>query len=631
MLYKLSVFLPFIGFVILGLASLFKLEAVKAKLPVFATVLLGLSCAINSYMFYEYFIGSKASEVLMLANWINASGFSVDFAILLDKLSVLMLFVVSLISFLVHTYSLEYMKEEKGIVRFYSYLGLFTFVMYMLVAAPNLMQLFLGWEGVGVASYLLIGFWYSKDSASAASMKAFIINRIADLALITAMILLFKNLSSLDFAVLLSAESLEVLKQSGELNLIALLLFIGAMGKSAQFGFHTWLPDAMEGPTPVSALIHSATMVSAGVFLVVRMSELYSVSEVMNVIAIVGMVTALFASLVGLAQRDIKKVIAYSTCSQLGYMFFACGIGAYSAAMFHLFTHAFFKALLFLGAGSVIHAAHHQQDMFKLGGLGKLMPFTFILMWVGSLGLLGVPPFSGYFSKDFILEAAFMLHSDIGLWVYIVGTFGAMLTAIYSCRVIFLVFNKPTKLSSEDLAHVHEVKLVMLIPMAILGLGAIFAGYLGFAMTETDFWQGAITQANQKAIENIHHIPFYAKYLPLVLVIIGSLLAYFVIIKAKGVKFLAKFDCVKNVFENKFYIDELYANTFERLFKLTASVSYMFDRCVVDGFVNFVSKVVMKLSKIVRRMQTGLVYDYNFVFLLVLIVALAVFIFKNIY
>lgn len=627
MLYKAILFLPLLSFIVLGLATLCKTQEcakLKKYLPIFATACLGLSFGLSSFAFYEIFMLGKPGFTLELFTWFDVAGFKVDMGMMIDKLSVLMLFVVSLISFLVHFYSTEYMSHDKSKVRFFSYLGLFTFVMFMLVTAPNLMQLFLGWEGVGVASYLLIGFWYNKDSASKASIKAFVVNRVADLALIAAMILIFLNLGTLDIASILGQA--EVLKQDNQLNIIAALLFIGAMGKSAQFGFHTWLPDAMEGPTPVSALIHSATMVSAGVFLVARMSGLYELSDILPIIAIVGMVTAVFASLVGLAQKDIKKVIAYSTCSQLGYMFFACGVSAYSAAMFHLFTHAFFKALLFLGAGSVIHAVNDQQNIFKMGGLRKAMPYTFALMWIGSLGLLGIPPFAGFFSKDFILEAAFMSGTDIGTWVYVIGTFGAMLTAIYSCRVIFLVFNGEQRLSAEDKAHLHESNWVMLVPMYVLAFGAIVAGFAGYAMTNTEFWNGALTIINSTGVENAHHISPVLKYLPLALVLTGVALSYAYILRRRGVSFIAKFEVLRKTFENKFYIDEIYGAVFVKPYGFIAKISQFIDTYFIDWIVNLTSRLTLFASKQLRKLQTGFVSDYNLAFLLVVIIALAVFI-----
>jgi NADH-quinone oxidoreductase subunit L len=620
MLYKLAIILPLINFILLGLCHLIKPYCVnlQKKLPIIATAVLGLSFALSCKIFLDIFIMGEPSITINLFTWLNVADLNVNIGFMLDKLSVLMLFVVSLISFMVHIYSTEYMKHDENKVRFFSYLGLFTFVMYMLVTAPNLLQLFLGWEGVGVASYLLIGFWYKKDSAAKASIKAFLVNRVADLALIAAMILIFMELKSLDITTILTnASSLE------NLNIIALLLFIGAMGKSAQFGFHTWLPDAMEGPTPVSALIHSATMVSAGVFLIVRMSGLFEFSDILPIIAIVGMVTAIFASLVGLAQKDIKRVIAYSTCAQLGYMVFACGVSAYSAAMFHLFTHAFFKALLFLAAGSVIHACRDEQNMFKMGGLRKAMPYTFVLMWIGSLALLGVPPLAGFFSKDFILESSFMAGTDIGYWVYAVGTFGAMLTAIYTSRVIFLVFNGQTRLNIEDAKHVHESNFVMLVPMIVLGFGSVVAGFLGTAMMKTDFWNGAITILHSHGVEHAHHIPTLFKYLPLFVVILGVIIAYRVILANKCKNLLFKTSSLHSLFENKFYIDELYAIIVVKPFEFIAKAARLFDTYGIDSVVNSVAATTIMTTKKLKGLQTGFVADYNKAFLLVVVVALA--------
>src|SRR5690348_13381112 len=394
----------------------------------------------------------------------------VEWALRLDTLSAVMVAVVTVVSTMVHVYSVGYMAHDHSIPRFMSYLSIFTFFMLMLVTADNFVQLFFGWEGVGLASYLLIGFWYDRPSANAAAIKAFVVNRVGDFGFALGIFAVFYLFGSLQFDTVFAAAP-EVAK--GSLNFLGhpfpaltvtcLLLFVGAMGKSAQLGLHTWLPDAMEGPTPVSALIHAATMVTAGVFMVARLSPLFEYAPVaLAVVCVIGGTTAIFAASVGMAQNDIKRVIAYSTCSQLGYMFFAAGVSAYSAAIFHLMTHAFFKALLFLGAGSVIHALSGEQDMRKMGGIWRLVPITYALMWIGSLALAGIPPFAGYFSKDVILEAAWASGSGVGLYAFWLGIFAAFLTAFYSWRLIFLTFHGRPRASDEAMHHVHESPQVMI-------------------------------------------------------------------------------------------------------------------------------------------------------------------------
>ncbi|MDD9911442.1 MAG: NADH-quinone oxidoreductase subunit L, partial [Alphaproteobacteria bacterium] len=397
-----------------------------------------VACALASLLiFLKIAMADAPAFNVSLFTWLTLENFSINFGVLVDKLTATMLLVVCGVSACVHVYSIGYMADDPAKPRFFAYLSLFTFTMLALVTAPNLLQMFLGWEGVGVASYLLIGFWFHKESANAASMKAFITNRVADAAMLVGLFTLIATFGTLDYAgILPNVENFQAYTfnflgyQVPVLELAALCLFIGAMGKSAQFGLHVWLPDAMEGPTPVSALIHAATMVTAGVFLLCRMSPLFEAAPtVLMFVAYIGALTAIFAATVGLTQTDIKRVIAYSTCSQLGYMFFAIGVSAYPAAMFHLTTHAFFKALLFLGAGSVIHGLHHEQNLFKMGAMKAVLPITYVLMWIGSLALAGIPPFAGYFSKDLILEAAFGAHNNTGYLLYFLGTIGAFLTA----------------------------------------------------------------------------------------------------------------------------------------------------------------------------------------------------------
>ncbi len=565
-----------------------------------------------------------------LYSWISTGDFSVNFGVYVDKLTSLMLVLVTVVSAMVHIYSIGYMHEDPSKPRFFSYLSLFTFMMLALVTAPNLLQLFLGWEGVGLASYLLIGFWHHKESANAASLKAFVVNRVADMGLIVAMLIGFAAFGSIAFgdmfasANAVAGQSIDFLGMNVPvLEIFGLLLLFGAMGKSAQIGLHTWLPDAMEGPTPVSALIHAATMVTAGVFLLARMSPVLELTEVaLTTIAWVGALTAIFAATIGLTQRDIKRVIAYSTCSQLGYMFFACGVSAYSAAMFHLFTHGFFKALLFLAAGSVIHGLHHEQDLFKMGGVKRLLPITYGLMWIGSLALAGIPPFAGFFSKDFILESAVMSGTETGYALYIIGTLAALLTAFYSFRVVFLAFHGKFEGPKEVYDHAHESPLVMTGPMLVLAVGAIITGFLGLSMTYTEWWDGAIVILEEihPGVHEAHHTPWYLKYLPLVVAVAGIVAAWFVYVKKRGMaERIAKgFDSLYAISFNKWYFDELYdfivvrqVKRLGRFFWQKGDVGTI-DRFGPDG----AAWVTRKFSAAIRPLQTGYIYHYAFVLIL---------------
>jgi len=565
-----------------------------------------------------------------LYEWIATGNFSINFGVYVDKLTALMLVLVTVVSAMVHVYSIGYMAEDPSKPRFFSYLSLFTFMMLALVTAPNLVQLFLGWEGVGLASYLLIGFWHHKESANAASLKAFVVNRVADMGLIVAMLIGFVTFGSLAFgdmfasASAVAGQSIDFLGiQAPVLEVFGLLLLFGAMGKSAQIGLHTWLPDAMEGPTPVSALIHAATMVTAGVFLLARMSPVLELTEVaLTTIAWVGALTALFAATIGLTQKDIKRVIAYSTCSQLGYMFFACGVSAYSAAMFHLFTHGFFKALLFLAAGSVIHALHHEQDLFKMGGVKRVLPITYGLMWIGSLALAGIPPFAGFFSKDFILESAVMSGTQTGYALYMVGTLAALLTAFYSFRVVFLAFHGKFEGEKEVFDHVHESPLVMTVPMLVLAVGAIITGFLGLGMTNTEWWGGAIVilEDIHHGVVAAHHTPWYLKYFPLVVAMSGIFAAWFVYVKKRGVaeKIAKASDSLYAISFNKWYFDELYDLLIVRNVKTLGRCLWQkgdvltIDRFGPDG----AAWVTRKFSALIRPLQTGYIYHYAFVLIL---------------
>ena len=452
---------------------------------ILTTSLVILSAIFSIVIFYNGIVYDIYGNYKII-EWINSGEFNVDWSINIDPLSSIMLVVVTIVSSLVHIYSIGYMKSDPNKPRFMSYLSLFTFAMLTLVVSDNFLQLFFGWEGVGLSSYLLIGFWYKKNSANNAAIKAFLVNRVGDFGLAIGIFLIFKFCGTLNYSEVFSKiselQNTQINFIGLNLNLITIIcltLFIGAMGKSAQFLLHTWLPDAMEGPTPVSALIHAATMVTAGVFLVVRCSPIFEFSQfTLNFIAIIGMLTALFAASVALVQNDIKKIIAYSTCSQLGYMFFATGIGAYHVAIFHLFTHAFFKALLFLGSGSVIHAFNDEQDIRKMGGVWKKLPFTWFLMLIGTLALTGFPFLSGFYSKDAIIEFAFLKNTPIGYYVMSIGIFTAVLTGVYSWRLFFKTFHGSYNNTNFPIEKTHESPLVMLIPLIILSLGAILSGFL---------------------------------------------------------------------------------------------------------------------------------------------------------
>jgi NADH-quinone oxidoreductase subunit L len=640
LLPSLAVLLPLLG-ALLGAASYGVLRGkVADSFAMFFTTAGVLAAAACSWLIFVGLLdGTVQPSQTVWLEWLRVGGWQVDFGVLIDRLSATMLIVVTTVSACVHVYSVGYMAEDPSRRRFFIYLSLFTFAMLMLVTAPNLLQMFLGWEGVGVCSYLLINFWHHKPTANAAAIKAFVVNRVADAAMLVGMFLLLLTFGSLTYAEFLPRAAELANENQLTLNLIALLLFIGAMGKSAQFGLHTWLPDAMEGPTPVSALIHAATMVTAGVFLLCRLSPLYEVTpEILTIVGWVGAITAIFAATVGLTQTDIKRVIAYSTCSQLGYMFFAIGVSAYPAAMFHLTTHAFFKALLFLGAGSVIHAAHHEQDIFKLGGLRKPLMLTYILMWLGSLALAGIPPFAGFFSKDGILESAFMAPDGAGWGLYAVGTLGAFLTAIYGFRILFYSFEgKPHHNAHHDDHHhksahhhePHESPWIMLAPMLLLAVGAVTSGYLLKPMLELEWWQGAITIANyaQSGLHNIHHTPALAKFTPLIFAILGITLAWYLFAEHRGFakKMAQEFSIPYAISFNKWYIDELYDMLWQRPTRALAGVLYkQGDGRLIDGFLHRLTGEILSTGVSLRTLQTGNLAHYALAMLLAVVLGLAV-------
>ncbi|TCS64135.1 NADH-quinone oxidoreductase subunit L [Varunaivibrio sulfuroxidans] len=581
--------------------------------------------------FKEVIFGGNA-HVVTLFTWIHSGNLDFSWALKIDTLTAVMLIVVTTISAMVHIYSIGYMHHDPDVPRFMSYLSLFTFFMLMLVTSDNLVQLFFGWEGVGLASYLLIGFWYSKPSANAAAIKAFVVNRVGDFGFALGIFATYQVFGSVNFETIfahapqLASATLNVFGgQFHALTVIGLLLLVGAMGKSAQLGLHTWLPDAMEGPTPVSALIHAATMVTAGVFMLARMSPLLEYSQTaLNVITIVGGSTAIFAATIGCTQNDIKRVIAYSTCSQLGYMFFAIGVSAYSAAIFHLMTHAFFKALLFLGAGSVIHAMSDEQDMRKMGGIWKMIPVTYILMWVGSLALSGVPPFAGYFSKDAILEAAYAAHSTVGGYAFWMGIAAAFLTAFYSWRLILMTFHGASRADEKVLAHVHESPKVMLIPLIVLALGALLAGWLfveSFIGAGSEaFWGEAIKILPiHPAMEGIHHVPSWVKYLPAVVGGAGIFVAYvmYMFIPSLPGILAAAFKPIYTFVYNKWYFDELYDAVFVRpAFFIGRGLWKTGDQAIIDGVgPNGIASVSEEIAHRTSFLQSGYLYHYAFAML----------------
>jgi len=638
MLATLVVFLPLIGSIIAGIIVFMpsddkEVQSRRDSAAQIATCSgLVLSAFFAILVFKDVALDGNA-YTHELFTWLDSGTLEVSWALKVDTLTAVMMIVVTVVSAMVHIYSIGYMHHDNSIPRFMCYLSLFTFFMLMLVTASNLMQMFFGWEGVGLASYLLIGFWYNKPSANAAAIKAFLVNRVGDFGFalgIFAVFMLFDSIH-LDsiFAAAEGKKDTMLTVFGGEfhaLTVICLLLFVGAMGKSAQLGLHTWLPDAMEGPTPVSALIHAATMVTAGVFMVARLSPLFEYSETaLTVVTLVGGSTAIFAATVACVQNDIKRVIAYSTCSQLGYMFFAAGVSAYSAGIFHLMTHGFFKALLFLGAGSVIHAMSDEQDMRKMGGIWKHVKVTYALMWIGSLALAGIPPFAGYFSKDIILEAAYGAHTGIGQYAFWMGIAAAFLTAFYSWRLLFMTFHGAPRADEKVMAHVHESPMVIILPLIVLAAGASFAGYLGYenfvGQNTAQFWGNAILVLDSHpALENAHHVPAWVKFLPLVVGAVGIALAYVLYIMSPALPGMiaARFQGIYQFLLNKWYFDELYDMLFVRpAFKLGRGLWQTGDGLLIDGIgPDGVSAVVRNISRRASALQTGYLYHYAFAMLI---------------
>ncbi|WP_106639421.1 NADH-quinone oxidoreductase subunit L [Allosphingosinicella vermicomposti] len=669
---QLIVFLPLLAAAIAGLGN----RAIgNTAAKAITTGALFVSCALSWPVFLGFLSGGLQEQVVTVLPWLRSGDLVVDWSLRVDTLTAVMLIVVTTVSSLVHLYSWGYMAEDDSQPRFFAYLSLFTFAMLMLVTADNLIQMFFGWEGVGLASYLLIGFWYQKPSANAAAIKAFVVNRVGDFGFSLGIFGTFLIFGTVSIPEILAAAPGMTGSTIGFLGtrfdtmtVLCLLLFVGAMGKSAQLGLHTWLPDAMEGPTPVSALIHAATMVTAGVFMVCRLSPMFETSDTaLTVVTFVGAATALFAATVGTVQNDIKRVIAYSTCSQLGYMFFAAGVGAYGAAMFHLFTHAFFKALLFLGAGSVIHAMHHEQDMRFYGGLRKSIPLTYWAMMAGTLaitgvGVIGVFGFAGFYSKDAIIEGAFAAGTTAGGIAFFVGVFAALLTSFYSWRLVFLTFfGKPRWAASEHIQHAlhgdhhdhpsdedaghdphgheapahaikegtgghhpHESPWPMLVPLIVLTIGAIFAGFVFHGPflepgEGTAFWAGSIA-FDEHLMHAIHEVPLWVKLSPAAVMILGFLIAFAAYIRDTSIpdRFVGQFGVLYKFLLNKWYFDELYnllfvrpAFWFGRLFWKKG------DEATIDRFgPNGVAAVAVAGNRLFTRLQSGYLYSYAFVMLI---------------
>ncbi len=604
-------------------------KSISALFSEIITSLLVSFSAILSLLIFYRGITENIYTNKIIFEWLSSGNFVANWSINIDPLSSIMLVVVTLISALVHIYSIGYMSQDPHKPRFMSYLSLFTFSMIMLVVSDNFLQLFFGWEGVGLCSYLLIGFWYKRNSANNAAIKAFIVNRVGDFGLAVGIFLIFYYFGTINYNEVFQMvpqfadKKIEFLLFEGNLiTLICLFLFVGAMGKSAQFILHTWLPDAMEGPTPVSALIHAATMVTAGVFLVVRCSPIYEYSQfALNFVAITGMITALFAASIALVQNDIKKIVAYSTCSQLGYMFFAVGVGAYHVAIFHLFTHAFFKALLFLGSGSVIHAFKDEQDIRKMGGVQKQLPYTWALMLIGTLALTGFPFLSGFYSKDAIIEFAYFSNSLIGNYAMSIGIFTAFLTAIYSWRLFFKTFHGPYNNKSFPIEKTHESPLIMLIPLIFLAFGAIFSGFffknLLIGHDSSNFWQSSIFFLNE-----IKHkdISLFLLYLTPFLVVLAIPVSYYYFIKNTEILENIK-KTNKPLYQfliNKWYMDELYEILITNPIKKLGLIFWKkVDQNTIDRFgPEGISKIIKFISSKSVQFQSGYIYDYAFVMLI---------------
>lgn len=605
MLAQFIIFIPLI-------ASLF---GIFIKKDFFVQLITTTGIVISATLSWYLFITFSENYHLNLFPIFSLNILKLNWAINIDTLSSVMLVIITTVSVVVHIYSIGYMNTEKS--RFFSYLSLFTFCMLMLVVSDNFVQLFFGWEGVGLCSYLLIGFWFKKYSANNAAIKAFIVNRVGDFFLLIGIFLIYYSFNSLEFDYIFKRVDLishQKIKffccEFYVVHIICILLLLGCMGKSAQLGLHVWLPDAMEGPTPVSALIHAATMVTAGVFLIAKCSPIFELSNfTRETITLVGAVTAFFAATIAITQDDIKKIIAYSTCSQLGYMFMACGLSAYNIAIFHLMTHAFFKALLFLCAGNVIHAMHHEHNIHKMENCWKKIPYTYTFMLIGSLALSGIFPFAGYYSKDLIIEHAY----NSSTFVFLVSLIVAFFTSFYSWRLLLLVFHS----KKQTNASVHEVPSIMLIPLIILAFGSLFSGIWGaniLNITSDTFWKSSLTVIDQHTINS-----YLIKLLPTLISLSGILLAYciyyFQCIRLPQSRLILKF------LRNKWYFDEIYELTIVRTIRFISRFSWNFDIKFIDSCgPNGIVKLVDRWSKESIKLQTGYIFDYVFVMFITLII-----------
>jgi NADH-quinone oxidoreductase subunit L len=647
MIYQAIVFLPAIGALIVGLLG-------RALGPrpseIITTSLVGIAAVLSWIALWRVGFGAETARIPVL-RWVTSGELDVSWALRIDTLTAVMLVVVNTVSGLVHLYSIGYMHEDDSRPRFFAYLSLFTFAMLSLVTADNFLQLFFGWEGVGLASYLLIGFWYLKPEANAAAIKAFVVNRIGDFGFALGIFGVFAVFGTIGFdavfkaAPAMAGKPMEFLgHQWDTLTVLCLLLFMGAMGKSAQFLLHTWLPDAMEGPTPVSALIHAATMVTAGVFMVARLSPLFEYAPLaLQFVTLIGAATAFFAATVGLVQNDIKRVVAYSTCSQLGYMFAACGVGAYAAGIFHLFTHAFFKALLFLGSGSVIHAMHHEQDMRKMGGLAPKLRFTWAMMLVGTLALTGVGiphliGFAGFHSKDAIIEAAYAGHTpgNYAFWLLVIA---ALMTSFYSWRLMFMTFHGRTRADHHTYEHAHESPLVMLLPLLVLAIGATVAGFLfqklfvGAGYKE--FWGRALFEGpHNHVLHAMHEVPEWVTWSATIAMTAGFIIAYLYYVVAPWLpRVTARVLRPLYLFLlNKWYFDELYDWLFVRpAFAIGRFFWKKGDGAVIDGLGpdGVASRVLWTTGRIVK-LQTGYVYHYAFAMLIGVAILVTAFMFNDV-
>ena len=638
MIYALAILSPLVGFLLAGIFGRALGDRFASTVTIGFMLLATLGAEAN---FADILFASPQPDPVVLGTWFDIGGFRLDWALRRDTLSSVMVAMVAPVATLIHIYSVGYMAHEKRAFRFFAYLSLFSFAMLMLVTANNLVQLFFGWEGVGLASYLLIGYWYDRPSANRAAMKAFIVNRVGDLFFAVGIALVFALFGSVEFPAIFAG----IAEHQGALyhlfgsnfrayEVIGVLLFLGAMGKSAQIGLHTWLPDAMEGPTPVSALIHAATMVTAGVFLMARMSPIMeSAPGALSFVLFIGATTCIFAATVACVQTDIKRVIAYSTCSQLGYMFIAAGVGAYQASIFHLITHAFFKAMLFLCAGSVIHAMSDEQDMRRMGGIWRKVPITYVCMWIGSLAIAGIPFFAGYWSKDAILEAAFSAHTGVATYGFVMGTLAAFLTAFYSWRLLIMTFHGAPRADAHTMDHVHESTPWMTVPLMILAIGAVFAGWAlhGWFIGDEQvaFWAGSILSGpSNHILVDIEHTPLLISLLPTITGVLGIALAYVMYWFMPGLpaRLASSFAPVYQFLLHKWYFDELYDAVFVRPAQALARLLWHTgDEKLIDGMPNGAAAIMAGGSAQVVKIQTGSIAVYAFTMLIGLVALITVF------